>query len=180
VPVPDRKVLINRAPVLTLWAAIVAERLGYDRDAALTLGKGLAGLNAQTKGQRLGIYGEPAGKSERASGAAPADEETSVALMGRMVPAVHTAQGLRAATKGQPVDPQSVTRYLEVKFGADLADVRAALEALALAYTPDALAAHAYALYERFRPQVPDGAVGWGAKGEMNLDGILTLAQPKR
>ena len=23
---------INRAPVLTLWAAVVAERLGFDRD----------------------------------------------------------------------------------------------------------------------------------------------------
>jgi hypothetical protein len=26
-------VMINRAPVLPLWAAVVAERLGYDRDA---------------------------------------------------------------------------------------------------------------------------------------------------
>ena len=26
---------INRAPVLTLWAAVVAERLGFDRDEAL-------------------------------------------------------------------------------------------------------------------------------------------------
>ncbi|MCL4395818.1 MAG: hypothetical protein M1482_13625 [Chloroflexi bacterium] len=32
---------INRAPVLTLWAVIVAERLGYERDEALTLGKAL-------------------------------------------------------------------------------------------------------------------------------------------
>ena len=39
-------VTINRAPVLTLWAAVVAERLGYDHEAALTLGKGIAGLNA--------------------------------------------------------------------------------------------------------------------------------------
>lgn len=41
-----RIVKINRAPVLTLWATVVAERLGYDRDAALTLGKSVAGLNA--------------------------------------------------------------------------------------------------------------------------------------
>lgn len=47
---------INRAPVLTLWAAIVAERLGYRHDEALTLGKAVAGLNAQSKGRRLGIY----------------------------------------------------------------------------------------------------------------------------
>lgn len=26
-------ILVNRAPVLTLWAAVVAERLGFDRDA---------------------------------------------------------------------------------------------------------------------------------------------------
>jgi hypothetical protein len=47
---------INRAPVLTLWGVIVAERLGYTHDEALTFGKALAGLTAQSKGQRLGIY----------------------------------------------------------------------------------------------------------------------------
>ncbi len=30
---------INRAPVLTLWATIVAEREGHDPETALTLGK---------------------------------------------------------------------------------------------------------------------------------------------
>jgi hypothetical protein len=49
-------VIINRAPVLTLWAAVVAERLGFDREEALTLGKSVAGLTAQSKGQRLGIF----------------------------------------------------------------------------------------------------------------------------
>jgi hypothetical protein len=34
----------NRAPVLTLWAAVVAEELGYDHDSALTMGKCVAGL----------------------------------------------------------------------------------------------------------------------------------------
>ena len=37
----------NRATVLTLWAAVVAQRLGFNEDEALTLGKTLAGLNAQ-------------------------------------------------------------------------------------------------------------------------------------
>jgi hypothetical protein len=40
-------VTINRAPVLTLWAAVVAERLGFERVEALTLGKAVAGLTAQ-------------------------------------------------------------------------------------------------------------------------------------
>jgi hypothetical protein len=57
-------VTINRAPVLTLWATVVAERLGYDHEAALTLGKAVAGLNAQSKGRRLGMFEEPTGPPE--------------------------------------------------------------------------------------------------------------------
>ena len=52
----SKTISINRAPVLTLWAAIVAERLGFDEDEALSLGKSVAGLNAQSKGRRLGIF----------------------------------------------------------------------------------------------------------------------------
>ena len=59
---------INRAPVLTLWAAVVAERLGFERDEALTLGKAVAGLTAQSKGQRLGIF---ARSPRRCDGSAP-------------------------------------------------------------------------------------------------------------
>lgn len=36
-------IVINRAPVLTLWAATVAERTGFERDEALSLGKAVAG-----------------------------------------------------------------------------------------------------------------------------------------
>jgi hypothetical protein len=49
-------VAVNRAPVLTLWAAVVARRLGFDEYEALSLGKALAGLNAQAKGRRLGVF----------------------------------------------------------------------------------------------------------------------------
>ncbi|MFP5512499.1 MAG: hypothetical protein ACLGJC_05410 [Alphaproteobacteria bacterium] len=51
-----RKIMINRAPVLTLWATVVAERLGLDHDEALTMGKALSGLTAHAKGVRLGIF----------------------------------------------------------------------------------------------------------------------------
>ena len=39
-----RTISINRAPVLTLWAAVVAQRLGFDEDEALSLGKAVAAL----------------------------------------------------------------------------------------------------------------------------------------
>jgi len=38
-----RQISINRAPVLILWAAVVAQRLGFDEDEALTLGEAVAG-----------------------------------------------------------------------------------------------------------------------------------------
>ena len=47
---------MNRARVLTLWAAVVAEVLGFDHDEALTLGRAVAGLNAYSKGVSLGFF----------------------------------------------------------------------------------------------------------------------------
>src|SRR5512143_2195762 len=153
-----KKITINRAPVLTLWAAIVAERQGYAPDTALTLGQSLAGLNAQSKGRRLGIYEAKketpeAGKKQVAAAARP----ESVRLLGREVPTVKTAQGLRAAVEGKPVDPLTVEAYLEKKFGADLAEARLALQALARSYSPAKLEEQAFSLYEKFRPTVPEG-----------------------
>jgi hypothetical protein len=168
----------NRAPVLTLWAAVVAERLGYDRDAALTLGKAVAGLNAQSKGRRLGIFEEPtdAEEDKEPKGRQPV-EASMVSLLQRRVPVVSTAHGMRATVKGQPIDPRGVTRYVQQKFGDALPDVRAAMEALARAYPPEQLATKAYALYERFRPAIPEGKKGWGAAGPLNLDAIRALAR---
>jgi hypothetical protein len=49
-------VMIKRAPVLTLWAAVVAEVLGFEHAEALTLGRAVAGLNAYSKGVSLGLF----------------------------------------------------------------------------------------------------------------------------
>lgn len=176
-----KTVKINRAPVLTLWATVVAERLGFKPEEALTLAKGVAGLDAQSKGQRLGIY-EPAEKSEEAKQAAEQEKEkvTYVDLIGRAVPAEETKEGLRALVKGKPVSPASVQRYLETKFGENLADVRAAMQDLAESYDPQELARRAYKLYTEFRPEIPEGTRGWGAQGILNLGKIRSLAGQKQ
>jgi hypothetical protein len=168
---------INRAPVLTLWVAVVAERLGYDHEAALTLGKAVAGLNAQSKGRRLGLFEEPKDAEEdKEQKARQPGEASMVSLLHRRVPVISTAHGMRATVKGQPIDPASVRRYLAQKFGSELADVQAAMEALAKAYPPGQLAAKAYALYEQFRPAIPEGKKGWGAAGPLDLHAIRALA----
>jgi hypothetical protein len=173
----NKKIKINRAPVLTLWAAVVAERLGYDEETALTLGKAVAGLNAQSKGKKLGIYEE---KSEEEKTEDKKKERAVkpefIELLGRGIPAVKTPNGLRAAEKGKPIHAESVQTYLEQKFKEDLEDARKAMQKLAKAYTPKQLESKAYGLYEKFRPEIPEGKKGWGAKGELDLDYVRSLA----
>jgi hypothetical protein len=174
----NKKIKINRAPVLTLWAAVVAERLGYNKNEALTLAKAVAGLNAQSKGRRLGIYEEKTeeerGKEERKQ--KPVKLEF-IELLGRGVPAVKTAKGWRATIKGDEINPESVRTYLEQKFGDDLDEARATMEKLAKSYTPKQLEGEAYSLYEKFRPKILEGTKGWGAKGELDLEFIRSLAK---
>ena len=170
------KILINRAPVLTLWAAVVAERLGFNHDEALSLGKALAGLNAQSKGRRLGIF-KPTPKELKKVREGERGQEFWVDLLGRALPAVNTGQGVRTVVKSKPIEPDGVERYLEGKFGDVLARVRKAMTELANAFDADELARRGFGLYEQFRPQIPEGIEGWGAKGELDLGRIAKLGR---
>ncbi len=174
----SKKIKINRAPVLTLWATVVAERLGYDEETALTLGKAVAGLNAQSKGRKLGIYEEKTEEEKKKEKEEKKEKPVEfIEILGRGVPAVKTPRGLRAAANGEPIHAGSVEAYLEQKFGEELNDARAAMEKLAKAYTPKQLESKAYDLYEKFRPEIPEGKKGWGVKGELDLEYIRSLAK---
>lgn len=175
---PEQSVVVNRAPVLTLWAAIVAERVGHDHESALSLGRAVAGLNAQSKGQALGIFHAPErGQFQQAERPVPPGERQLVPLLGRMVTVKETPAGVRAVSGGDEVDPEGVQGYLERSFGESLPEVRAAMEELARSYSPEALDAVAYGLYEKFRPQIAAGKRGWGQKGVLDLATVRALAR---
>jgi hypothetical protein len=170
-------VAVNRAPVLTLWAVVVAQRLGHGRATALTLGKAVAGLNAQSKGRRLGVFEAPAPEPATSKSKSPAKpKRKTVVVLGRAVPVVRTPSGLRATVKDRPESPTTVERYLAKKFGAALPAVDAAMRKLARAYPPKRLAAIGFDLYEQFRPKIPEGVKGWGAKGRLELAKIRDAA----
>jgi len=177
-PISNDMILINRAPVLTLWAAVVAERLGFSPDEALSLGKAVAGLNAQAKGRALGIF-EAKRETVREAKQRKRGEEFWVSLCGRPVPAKNTDNGIRAVSGDTPITSDSVARYLGQKFSDDLNSAKEAMETLAKAFKPDDLAERAYALYETFRPEIPRGRTGWGAKGALDLGLIRSLAAGK-
>jgi hypothetical protein len=172
-----KTITINRAPVLTLWASVVAERLGFNRDTALTLGRAVAGLNAYSKGVSLGLF-EPSSKAvddhlkKAKRGAA-----LKVDLLHRAVPVVRTPEGLRALSKDRPISPASVERYLEGKFGDDLGSARRAMGKLARSLPRREIAARAYRLYEKFRPEVSAGVGGWGTAGKLSLNQIEAVAE---
>jgi hypothetical protein len=169
-------ILINRAPVLTLWAAVVAQRLGFRWDESLSLGKALAGLNAQSKGRRLAIF-KPHEEKTKAARERERGEQFWIELCGRRVPAKNTADGIRAVSGRAVVTAESAEAYLETKFGDQLDAARTEMTTLANAYRPRGLAAEAFALYEAFRPAVPEGVKGWGAKGVLDLRKIRSLAK---
>lgn len=170
------EIAINRAPVLTLWAAVVARRLGFAWDEALSLGKAVAGLNAQAKGRRLGIF-RPHEEKPKAAREKRRGEEFWIELCGRPVPAKNTDEGIRAVSGRIVVDSESALHYVETKFGDDFEAVRSAMTELAKAYKPKELAAAAFGLYERFRPQIPEGTKGWGAQGVLDLRKIKAMAK---
>ena len=95
------------------------------------------------------------------------------------MPAKNTDDGIRAVKGAQVIEPDGVRRYLEGKFGDDLeggplghAEARQELQA-------QGTGRRAYALYEQFRPSIPEGVKGWGAKGDLDLGLIERLAKGK-
>jgi hypothetical protein len=150
--------------VLTLWAAVVAERLGHPPDLALTLGHAVAGSSARAKARSIGIADDKDHTAEkREHELRPAFKP--VRLLGRDIRLAATEAGeLLADDKGKPADPGAVRRYLTKAFGGRLAEVRAAMEAAAALLPPEDLNRVGFRIYEGFRPEVAPGAEGSGAR----------------
>ena len=159
-------VVINRAPVLTLWGAVVAERLGHPADTALTLGRAVAGSSA-----RIAASARLAAEHAMAP----------VFLLGKTIQLLPDAAGeLRAAMRPTgtadvyvPANPSAVQRYLVNAFGDHLAIVRTAMEELASRYDPVELNRIGFRLYEKFRPEISSRNEGWGARSALQVEKIL-------
>jgi len=96
-----------------------------------------------------------------------------VFLLGKNIRLLPNPDGeLRAAGGDQSADPEAVQRYLAKAFGDHLDAVREAMEELAARYEPAELNRIGFRLYERFRPEIPAGNAGWGARGELETDKI--------
>ncbi|KAL3145914.1 hypothetical protein ABBQ38_015281 [Trebouxia sp. C0009 RCD-2024] len=179
----DQPVEINRAPVLTLWVAVVAQRQGFSEEAGLTFGKAISGMLAQSKGRSIGVFD----KKDKDEGAKQEREEEEhkqgVAkhdVFGMSIKAKDVGDDgdVRALdTSMQAIQHKQVEGYLKRAFKDRLQDAKAALKTLADSYKPEDIGKHCYHLYEQFRPTIASGQKGWGQKGQLDLVKIKGLVE---
>mmetsp|Transcript_22265 Transcript_22265/g.35911 ORF Transcript_22265/g.35911 Transcript_22265/m.35911 type:complete len:439 (+) Transcript_22265:87-1403(+) len=167
------KFQINRAPVMALWAVVVAERIGHCHLDALSLGRAVSYMSIQSKGERLGLLEK---KETNIPSSAP--NFSIVGLLGRPVPALKTEHGLRGLrSDGSTVFPKAVKKYFEAAFSDNYGAVRHCMKVVAQRFSEESLSQNlgrlGYDLYTSFRPQVPDGEAGWGAKATFDCKMLL-------
>ncbi|PIL37119.1 hypothetical protein GSI_00811 [Ganoderma sinense ZZ0214-1] len=163
-----KSTVINRAPIMMAWAFVVAERMGFQREEALSIASVYTEMNAISKGVSLGLYkdGKQDGREASRTGSQP-----YVELMGRR-PLYQTANSQwRALSAGAPVPPTSAFSYITRALRQTAPNIVGALRLLAESFPPKELNEKGFSLYADFRPQ----SEGWGQRGEVRCSTILGL-----
>ena len=115
-------IMINRAPVLTLWVAVVAKREGFKFEEGLSFGRAIAGLLAQSKGRKLGVYEELSKEEkEEKKRKRKMKEIEKFSVFGMNIPGkvvdVQSGFCLALEVGGKPISPSLVNNYLHKSFG---------------------------------------------------------------
>jgi hypothetical protein len=170
-----KPIVINRAPVLQLWGASVAQFLhpNIPWSTCLGIGSQIAALCAISKGRSIGTIeqADPDKKAEkdkkRRKTAESADEELKVMGFAMQV------KNSEVVAQGKPKKANEA--LLKGKFGDGGYEAARSTMAEALKSWKGKetdLNKKAFAMYEHFRPSVQSGQRGWGRKGELKLENI--------
>lgn len=177
---PDR-IMINRAPVLQLWAACVAQCIhpNLTFDTCLSVGSAISALCAVAKGRAVGVI-QPKKESvdeqrKRHKKNEDGDEGGVVEVMHFTVP---VQKGVAVIDGKQKKANEEALRR---KFGGGEVynEVQAVMKEAIDSWTgkEDGLNKRAFEMYENFRPVVPQGQRGWGRKGELDLQKTKQVVQ---
>jgi hypothetical protein len=174
----EDSILINRAPVLELWAATVTSFL-YPKiswETSLSAGSAISTLCAISKGRAIGTvekkYSSAAKKQRREL---PDDQVDELEIMGFHLK-LRDGQVLVGDKPKQANESALVKKFGEETYGR----VKSAFqEALQLwAGQEDELNSRASHCYKDFRPAVSKGQKGWGRKGMLNLQTVKDAVSP--
>ncbi|KAJ7228585.1 hypothetical protein GGX14DRAFT_547571 [Mycena pura] len=163
-----KSTVVNRAPLLTAWATLVAERLGFQREEALSIASVYTEMNAISKGVSMGVYKQG---SEIGMEASPGGSQPYVDLMGRRPLFRTQSSQWRALSGGVAVQPSTAFSYISRALRQTTPHVIGAMRLLVTSYSPEEINTKAWGLYAEFRPEVN----GWGARAEVKCEMILGL-----
>ena len=115
----EGEIKVNRAPVLTMWVAAVAERQGFNFDEAVTFGKAISSLFAQSKGKRIGVVDDSAKEPEESGKKKSKKDTEKFEVFGNSVYGKTTDKGRFAVESGKAITPNTVKAYLHRAFKND-------------------------------------------------------------
>lgn len=178
----EDSILINRAPVLELWAASVASFLypNISWETCLSAGSAISTLCAISKGRSIGTIDKPdpaaaEKKREERQQRAQNDDLDELEVMGFHL----KLKAGQALVSEKPKKANEAA--LQKKFGGEAYErVRFTFHEALQSWKgrEEDLDVQAFHHYEDFRPTVPKGQKGWGRKGMLNLqavkDSVLT------
>ena len=178
----EKPIMINRSPVLQLWASVVAAFLHPDEnwDTCLSIGSSISTLCAISKGKAIGQIepkdrsAEDENKLQKRKQKAK-NEMREVEVMGFPL---HIKNGVVVLDgKEKPTKEE----LLQGKYGGEetYTKVKQVMQDALQSWSDDKdeLDKKAFHMYEKFRPNVAAGQSGWGRKGELNLHEIKSAIE---
>lgn len=178
----ESPILINRAPVLTLWAAAVASFLYPDVEWAtcLSIGSSVSRLCAVSKGRAIGKV-QPKDPSTKSEDRKKKKTEAQGDIMELEVMGFPMQIKNGAATVDGKDKPAN-EHLLRAKFGGEeeYTRVKRVMEEALRTWDDDkeTLDKKAFHMYEQFRPSIASGSAGWGRKGPLNMHKVkATIAR---
>lgn len=172
----EDSILINRAPVLELWAASVTSFL-YPKipwETSLSAGSAISTLCAISKGRAIGTIEKPdpgaaEKKREERRQRSESDELDELEVMGFHLK-LEEGQALVGDKPKKTNEPALIKKFGEEAYEKAKNAFEKALKSWS--GREEDLNAQAFHHYEDFRPTVPKGQKGWGRKGTLNLQAV--------
>lgn len=175
---PEGVVVINRAPVLHLWGACVAQFLHPQLawSTCLSAGQAISAICAISKGRSIGTI-EKSKDTEERRRKKDAQRKEAERLEEVEVMQFHLRLKGEGDEKVVLLSGKSISgteEGLRRKFGERYEAVRDAMKGALESWKGDEeeLSKAAFGMYEDFRPSVMKGEGGWGRKGELSVGGI--------
>lgn len=174
-------ITINRAPVLTLWAASVCQVIHpqLQWDTCLSAGQAVATICAVSKGRAIGMIGEPSDDPEAQDEKKRKEKDKTKDLERIKVFSfsLPIKDGLvQLSAKPKPANEDGLKRrYGEDQYTA----TKKAFWEVAHSWRgeEEELQEKGFGFYEKFRPTIGTGQSSWGRSGQLDLDNFKKVAR---